>query len=195
MWDLWWTKWYWGRFPPSTSVSPANSHSTDCSKLVIYHPGLVTIGQLVADVPSGVSLTPPQEIKKLNETSLRAWLTLKGCAMLPASRRFLAPWSWKWRQHDPPKRRLIFNGLYGFICQNTELLRVAQTVSMLASHPIESGIECRSTRACLDWSGLRLYSVSSGKCGALPQSEVKPYSSAFSSQFVFHTSILQFYAT
>jgi hypothetical protein len=23
MWDLWWTKWYWGRFSPSTSVSPS----------------------------------------------------------------------------------------------------------------------------------------------------------------------------
>jgi hypothetical protein len=31
-----------GRFSPSTSVSPANSHSTDCSTfIVIYHPGLV----------------------------------------------------------------------------------------------------------------------------------------------------------
>jgi hypothetical protein len=29
-----------GRFSPSTSVSPANSHSTDCSTL-IQHPGLV----------------------------------------------------------------------------------------------------------------------------------------------------------
>jgi hypothetical protein len=36
------TKWHWGGFPPSTSVSPANSHSTDCSTLIIvYHPGLV----------------------------------------------------------------------------------------------------------------------------------------------------------
>jgi hypothetical protein len=50
MWDLWWTKWHWSRFSPSTSVSPANSHSTDCSTLIvvviiiiiiIYHPGLV----------------------------------------------------------------------------------------------------------------------------------------------------------
>jgi hypothetical protein len=40
-WDLWWTKWHWGRFPPSTSVSPANSHSIDCSTFIIYHPGLV----------------------------------------------------------------------------------------------------------------------------------------------------------
>jgi hypothetical protein len=30
-----------GRFSPYTSVSPANSHSTDCSALIIYHPGLV----------------------------------------------------------------------------------------------------------------------------------------------------------
>jgi hypothetical protein len=27
MWDLWWTKWNWGRFSPSTSVSADNSHS------------------------------------------------------------------------------------------------------------------------------------------------------------------------
>jgi hypothetical protein len=26
--DLRWTKWHWGRFSPSTSVSPANLHST-----------------------------------------------------------------------------------------------------------------------------------------------------------------------
>jgi hypothetical protein len=30
MWDLWWTKWHWCRFSPSASVSPPNSHSTDC---------------------------------------------------------------------------------------------------------------------------------------------------------------------
>jgi hypothetical protein len=42
MWNFWWTKWYWGRFPPSTSVSLANSHSTDCSTLIIiHHSGLV----------------------------------------------------------------------------------------------------------------------------------------------------------
>jgi hypothetical protein len=40
--DLWWTKWHWGRFSPSTSVSPANLHSTDCSIFIIIHnPGLV----------------------------------------------------------------------------------------------------------------------------------------------------------
>jgi hypothetical protein len=42
MWDLWWTKWRWGRFSPSTSVSPANVYSTNCSTItLIYHLGLV----------------------------------------------------------------------------------------------------------------------------------------------------------
>jgi hypothetical protein len=42
MWDLWWTKWRQGRFSPSTSVSPANLHSTNCSTIIlIYHLGLV----------------------------------------------------------------------------------------------------------------------------------------------------------
>jgi hypothetical protein len=42
MWDLWWTKWLWGRFYPSTSVFPANLHSTNFSTITItYHPGLV----------------------------------------------------------------------------------------------------------------------------------------------------------
>jgi hypothetical protein len=41
IWDLWWTKWHWGKFSLCTSVSPANSHFTDCSTLIIYHPGLV----------------------------------------------------------------------------------------------------------------------------------------------------------
>jgi hypothetical protein len=30
MWDLWWKKWHWARFSPNTSVSPANSNSTNC---------------------------------------------------------------------------------------------------------------------------------------------------------------------
>jgi hypothetical protein len=45
-------------------VSPTNSCSTHCSTLIIiYHPGADTIGQLVASVPSGLSLTPPQELR------------------------------------------------------------------------------------------------------------------------------------
>jgi hypothetical protein len=34
---LWWTKWRWGQFSPSTSVSSAKFHSTNCSK---NHPHL-----------------------------------------------------------------------------------------------------------------------------------------------------------
>jgi hypothetical protein len=40
MYDLWWTEWHWGRFSPSPSVSPANSHPIQCPTLT-YHPGLV----------------------------------------------------------------------------------------------------------------------------------------------------------
>jgi hypothetical protein len=49
MWDLCQTKRHWGRFLPSTSVSPAN-HSTNCSTLVIIYlsPGVGTTGQIVA---------------------------------------------------------------------------------------------------------------------------------------------------
>jgi hypothetical protein len=43
MWDLWWTKWRWGRFSPNTSVSRANLHySTNFSTITItYQLGLV----------------------------------------------------------------------------------------------------------------------------------------------------------
>jgi hypothetical protein len=63
MWDLWWTKWHWGGFSPRPSVSPVSSHSTKCS-LLINLPGAGTTGQSETDILSGISLTPPQEIKK-----------------------------------------------------------------------------------------------------------------------------------
>jgi hypothetical protein len=44
MWDLWWTKRNLGRFSPSTSVFPANSHSNDYSTLVKMH-AVLTIKQ------------------------------------------------------------------------------------------------------------------------------------------------------
>jgi hypothetical protein len=59
--DLWWTRW---QVSPSTPVSPANPHSTDCSTLITISSRAGTIGQFVADVPSGLGLTPPQEVKK-----------------------------------------------------------------------------------------------------------------------------------
>jgi hypothetical protein len=42
------------RFPLPILIPPATPHSSSSS-------GTATIGQLVADVPSGLSLTPPQE--------------------------------------------------------------------------------------------------------------------------------------
>jgi hypothetical protein len=41
MWDLKWEKWLWITFSQSTSVSPANSHSTQCLIYLTCHPGLV----------------------------------------------------------------------------------------------------------------------------------------------------------
>jgi hypothetical protein len=44
MWDLRWTKWHWGKFSPSKSVSPANSLAIDYSTFIIiniYNPGLI----------------------------------------------------------------------------------------------------------------------------------------------------------
>jgi hypothetical protein len=35
MWVFWWTKRHWGRFSPSTSVSPANHHSTNFWIIII----------------------------------------------------------------------------------------------------------------------------------------------------------------
>jgi hypothetical protein len=54
MWDLWWTKWHWGRFLPAISVSPAKLHSTNCSTIIWdwYN------RPVVATVPSGLSLAP-----------------------------------------------------------------------------------------------------------------------------------------
>jgi hypothetical protein len=43
MWDYWWPKWHWGRFSPRTSVSLANSHSTDCSTFIIYVGVLISL--------------------------------------------------------------------------------------------------------------------------------------------------------
>jgi hypothetical protein len=61
---LWWTKWRWGRFSPSTSVSPANLHSTNCSTItLIYHLGLYDRPE-VAAVPGDVSPTPQKKTTK-----------------------------------------------------------------------------------------------------------------------------------
>jgi hypothetical protein len=59
MWVLWWTKWHWGRFPQNISVSqpiliPPN----------VPYSGAGATAQLVVGVPTGLSLTRPQGIKK-----------------------------------------------------------------------------------------------------------------------------------
>jgi hypothetical protein len=47
--------------------------------------GAGTIGQLVADVPSGLSLTPPQETRKKIELTLGSYIKYDiGCAVLAA---------------------------------------------------------------------------------------------------------------
>jgi hypothetical protein len=48
-----------GHVSSKTTVSPANSHSTDSKFIIIYDLLAGTIGQLVADVPSGLILSPP----------------------------------------------------------------------------------------------------------------------------------------
>jgi hypothetical protein len=58
--DLWWTHLYWNRISPSTPVSftilikPTAPYSTSS--------GAGTIGQMVDDVSSGLSLTTPPDI-------------------------------------------------------------------------------------------------------------------------------------
>jgi hypothetical protein len=73
MWDLWWTKWRWGGFSPSTLVSPANSHSTDCSTLIIiYHLGLVQKANWWPTYQVD-SVTPHHKKLKTKLASYRSW--------------------------------------------------------------------------------------------------------------------------
>jgi hypothetical protein len=62
-WDLWWTKWRWNRFSPSTSISPANLHSIKFSILTITRDRYNR--PEVADMPSGPNLdsTPPPNMR------------------------------------------------------------------------------------------------------------------------------------
>jgi hypothetical protein len=63
MWDLWWTKWRWGRFSPSTSVSLSifiPSTSSQSPLLIIW--GWYN-RPVVAVVPRD-PVSPPLRIKK-----------------------------------------------------------------------------------------------------------------------------------
>jgi hypothetical protein len=86
MWHLWWTNWHWGKFSPSTSVSPANSHATDFSTfIIIYHLGLV---QWAKQWPmyqvDSVHPTPRRDIHAIRERgchvrfSLSVWAGIVG---------------------------------------------------------------------------------------------------------------------
>jgi hypothetical protein len=71
MWDLRWTKWRWGRFSPSTSVSPASFHSTNFFTITItYHL------RLVQKVSSGRSTKISTPLTKKKGTHLRSTLIL-----------------------------------------------------------------------------------------------------------------------
>jgi hypothetical protein len=78
MWGLWWTKQHWGRFSPSTSVSPANHHSTNFSIIII--PGVGTIGLLVPQCRvDPIGLQPPiYEFKKYIRFIRGVWDRYRG---------------------------------------------------------------------------------------------------------------------
>jgi hypothetical protein len=44
IWDVWWTRWHWGEFSQSISVSLSNSHSTNCYSLIILPSTLYSLG-------------------------------------------------------------------------------------------------------------------------------------------------------
>jgi hypothetical protein len=70
MWGLWWTKRHWGRFSPSTSVSPAN-HSTNFSIIIItrgWHNRPVS-GR---SVEWTLLPTPTMQIKKIKNYSFQS---------------------------------------------------------------------------------------------------------------------------
>jgi hypothetical protein len=48
---------------PSTLVSPANSHSSDCCTLIIMPLGVDTVGQLVVKTSDGLSISPEKNKK------------------------------------------------------------------------------------------------------------------------------------
>jgi hypothetical protein len=74
--DLWWTIRHWGRFPPSTSVSP---HSTDCSTLsIIYHPGLVQQTKYWRMYQVDSVSSHPKKLKSSGKNKLRIFI---GCDM------------------------------------------------------------------------------------------------------------------
>jgi hypothetical protein len=58
MHDFWWTKWHWCMFSMSTSVSPVNSHSTNCSILCPMSPLLKNFWWLLRSLRHWEELHP-----------------------------------------------------------------------------------------------------------------------------------------
>jgi hypothetical protein len=78
-WDLWWTKWRWGRFSPSTSVFPDNLHSTIFSTIIITQSGYNRPFSGRRADWTQFGLHPPLcELKKIQLTS---WVSVLGSYM------------------------------------------------------------------------------------------------------------------
>jgi hypothetical protein len=118
MWDLWWTNWHWGHVFSEYFGFPCQfSFHQILSTYLSFGPG--TIGRLVADVPSELSLTPPHGIKEKN-IYLRHYLTTKHPRRCLRNRQdkelehtprlHIQPW--RWRQNVPPKRSYRRTRLY-----------------------------------------------------------------------------------
>jgi hypothetical protein len=71
MWDVWWTKWHCGRFSPSTSISPVNLHSTRCRTITIIW--VCYNRAIVAEIPSGLCLTPTNNNNNNNNKTAGRW--------------------------------------------------------------------------------------------------------------------------
>jgi hypothetical protein len=100
MWDLWWTKWHWGRFSPSNSVSPANHHSTKFFILII------TRATCQVD-PIGLHPPPPIRIKKITAS----WnvTSCSYCRLLPKFRRNVLVPSWGPKIYAKEAAKLEYN--------------------------------------------------------------------------------------
>jgi hypothetical protein len=102
MWDLCWTKWHWGWFPPSTSVSPTSQFSFH--RLLHTHhrllSGASTIGQLVANVPSGLSFSHTPRGEKI--------LAVKWSTALE--------WRWRILFHVKPEEPVLLRNRTSCFC-------------------------------------------------------------------------------
>jgi hypothetical protein len=103
MWDFWRTTLHWSRFSRSTWVSPANP-SADCSTSIIrgwYN------RSVVADVPSGLSLTPPSPPQ---QTELRTPCRLPAAALTAGYEVSHNDVRYSWVAHLPMTHQATWEG-------------------------------------------------------------------------------------